>query len=187
MCFCDPPRKFLLGIRHAPRHIENGFGQTEARQLLSILMKVQLRTGDRWWLAVPPVAYRWALIGAYHDRLGHSGVSQTFAFVHQPFHWPGIKADIEAYIRQCHACQVRRLELQDVSHVGVPRMSGPFEHVHIDLAGPYELRAVATAPRRKKHGSTGTALSTQATGSAYVAITVDYFTKAARSSYPLLR
>ena len=72
----------------------------------------------------------------------------------------GIKADIEAYIRQCHACQVRRLELQDVSHVGLPRMSGPFEHVHIDLAGPFELRAVTTAPRRKKHGSTCTALST---------------------------
>ena len=107
------------------------------------VMRVQLRTGDRWWLAVPPVEYRWALIGAYLDRLGHAGISQTLAFIHQHFHWPGIKADIEAFIRQCHACQVRRLKLQDMAHVGLPRMSGPFEHVHIDLAGPFELRAVA--------------------------------------------
>ena len=62
-------------------------------------------------------------------------------------------------------------------------MSGPFEHVHIDLAGPFELRAVATAPRRKKHGSTRTALSTQATGSVYVAIIVDHFTKAAEFAF----
>ena len=90
------------------------------------IMKVPLRTGDRWWLAVPPVAYRWALIGAYHDRLEHYGTSQTLAFVHQHLHWPGIKADIDAFIRQCHACPVRRLKLQDVSHVGSPCMFGPF-------------------------------------------------------------
>jgi transposase InsO family protein len=146
-------------------------------------MKVQLRTGDRYWLAVPPVEYRWALLGAYHDRLGHAGASQTLAFVHQHFHWPGIKADIEAFIRQCHACQVRRLELQDMVHVGLPRMSGPFEHVHIDLAGPFELRVVSDSPRRKKHGATRAALSTHASGSAYVAIIVDYFTKAAEFAF----
>ena len=146
-------------------------------------MRVQLRTGDRLWLAVPPVEYRWALIGAYHDRLGHAGISQTLAFVHEHFHWPGIKADIEAFIRQCHACQVRRLELQDMAHVGLPRMSGPFEHVHIDLAGPFELRAVTDAPRRKRHGATRAALSTQACGSGYVAIMIDYFTKAAEFAF----
>lgn len=112
----------------------------------------QLCTGEPWWLAVPPVSYRWALIGSYHDRLGHSGVSQTLAFVRQNFHWPGPKADIIAFLRQCHACQVRRLEVQDVAHVGLPRMSGPFELVHIDLAGPFELRAVS-APRAARNMS----------------------------------
>jgi transposase InsO family protein len=129
------------------------------------------------------VEYRWALIGAYHDRLGHAGISQTLAFVHQHFHWPGLKADIEAFIRQCHACQVRRLELQDMAHVGLPRMSGPFEHVHIDLAGPFELRAVSDTPRRKKHGATRSALSTRVSGSGYVAIMIDYFTKAAEFAF----
>jgi hypothetical protein len=69
--------------------------------------------------------------------------------------------------------------VQDVVHVGVPRMSGPFDHVHIDLTGPFELRELATAPRRGKHGAAKTSLSTQACGSGYVARMVDYFTKAA--------
>ena len=54
------------------------------------IVRTQLRTGDRLWLAVPPVAYRWALIGAHHDRMGHAGVTQTLAVVHQHHHWPGI-------------------------------------------------------------------------------------------------
>jgi hypothetical protein len=62
-------------------------------------------------------------------------------------------------------------------------MSGPFEHVHIDLAGPFELRVVAAAPRRKTHGATRAALSTQTSGSGYVAIIVDYFTKAAEFAF----
>ena len=29
--------------------------------------------GTETWRAVPPLNYRWELIGAYHDRLGHAG------------------------------------------------------------------------------------------------------------------
>jgi Integrase zinc binding domain len=94
------------------------------------------------------------LIGAHHDRLCHAGISHTLAFLHQHFHWPGIKADVEAFIRQCHACQLRRLQLQDMARVGLPRMSCPFQHVHIDLAGPFQLRAEASQPRRRKQGIT---------------------------------
>ena len=46
------------------------------------LVRVQLRTGTHVWLAVPPVEFRWGLIGAFHDRLGHAGVNQTLAVLH---------------------------------------------------------------------------------------------------------
>ena len=146
-------------------------------------MHTQLRTGDRLWLAVPPVAYRWALIGSFHDRLGHAGVSQTLAVLHQHYHWPGIKADIAGFTRQCHACQVRRLELQFVTEIGVPRMSGPFEHVHIDLAGPFPLRTVVEPTGRGSRGRNKATLSTQVTGQAFIAVIVDYFTKAAEFAF----
>jgi transposase InsO family protein len=143
------------------------------------LSKAQLRSGDQVWLAVPPVEYRWGLIGAFHDRLGHSGVNQTLAVMHQHYHWSGMKADIAAFVRQCHPCQVRRLELHHVAEVRLPRMSRPFQHVHIDLAGPFPLRQVSVPAGRGPHGRTKASLSTTVVGSAFICIVVDYFTKAA--------
>jgi hypothetical protein len=143
------------------------------------LTKAQLRSGDQVWLAVPPVEYRWGLIGAFHDRLGHSGVNQTLAVMHQHYHWSGMKADISAFVRQCHPCQVRHLELHHVAEVRLPRMSCPFQHVHIDLAGPFPLRQVSAPAGRGPHGRTKTALSTTVVGSAFICLVVDYFTKAA--------
>ena len=45
------------------------------------LVRVKLRTGTHVWLAVPPVEFRWGLIGAFHDRLGHAGGNQTLGCV----------------------------------------------------------------------------------------------------------
>ena len=143
------------------------------------LARVPLRTGTHVWLAVPPVEFRWGLIGAFHDRLGHAGVTQTLAVLHQHYHWPGVKADVAAFIRQCHACQVRHLELYHVADVRLPRMSGPFQHTHIDLAGPFPLRQVSAPVGRGSHGRTKNTLSTEVTGQGFVCIVVDYFTKAA--------
>jgi Integrase zinc binding domain/Integrase core domain len=136
--------------------------------------RAQLRTGDRLWLAVPPVEYRWDLIGAYHDRLGHSGVSQTLATLHQHFDWPGMKADISAFVEVCHSCQLKHLSAEDVASVATPRMSEPFEHVHVDLAGPF-LRAAPQQSQRKS----ALKAAEPATQPAYVVVMVDYFTKAA--------
>jgi Integrase zinc binding domain len=126
-----------------------------------------LRTGQRLWLAIPPVEYRWGLTAAYHDRMGHAGINQTLHAMRQNFSWPGIKADVAAYVKQCHGCQVKNLEMETVIATRPPRMSGPMEHVHIDLAGPFEQRAAkqqqATNSRRSNKRS-----STEKTGTVYV-------------------
>ena len=101
------------------------------------------------------------------------------AVLHQHYHWPGIKADVAAYVEQCHACQVKRLELQQVAKIRTPRMSGPFRHVHIDLAGPFALRQVKAQPVKGRVGRTKATLSTERTGQACICLMVEYFTKAA--------
>ena len=100
-----------------------------------------LRSGEWRWIAVPPMEYRWGLNGAYHDRLGHAGISQTLTALRCHFAWAGIKADIAA--EQCHPCQVQRLEAKVGPQLVRPRMSAPLEHVHVDLAGPFPVRQVA--------------------------------------------
>ena len=128
------------------------------------------------WLALPPPRFRWGLIGAYHDRVGHGGVNQTLRALRMSFAWPGIKDDVAAYIAQCHPCQLQRLQHEQVPDPTYPCMSKPFEHLHVDLAGPLpykEVRAATAADRRK-----GTP-STEKTGTRYIGLIVDYFTKAA--------
>jgi hypothetical protein len=95
--------------------------------------------------------YRWNLIAAFHDRLGHAGISQTWADLHQHFHWPGLKADIAAFFQHRHASQVQRLELQTVPEQHLPGLSGPFGHIYIHLAIPVPLRQV-TRPQAKAAG-----------------------------------
>ena len=137
-----------------------------------------LRSGQRLWLAIPLVEYRWGLIGAYHDQLGHAGVNQTQHAMRQHYTWHGMKEDVAACVLQCHQCQVRHLKMEKVVNVTTPRMSEPMEHVHNDLAGLFEVKAVRddseTSPRRRKSASS---ITTQ--GKAWIAIVVDYFTKAA--------
>ena len=137
-------------------------------------------TGSGAWLAVPPVAFRWGVIGACHDRMGHGGMNVTLAAVQRHYTWPGIKADVQAFVRQCHACQIKRLENEEAFPAATPRMSLPMEHLHIDLAGPFALRTVKEdAAAMRGRSRTRNALSTQASGTAYVCLIVDYFTKAA--------
>lgn len=66
---------------------------------------------------VPPVDFGWGLIASYHDRMGHTGVSQTLALPDQQVSWPGMKSDVAAYVEQCHACQVKVHEQQQVADV----------------------------------------------------------------------
>ena len=58
-------------------------------------------------------------------------------------------------------------------------MSGPFRHVHIDLAGPFALRQVKAQPVKGRAGRTNATLSTERIGQAFICLMVDCFTKAA--------
>lgn len=136
------------------------------------------RSGAEVWAAVPPVEYRWGLIAAYHDRLGHAGINQTLRAMSEQYSWVGIKADVIAYVSQCHACQQRRLQAEAPAEPTRPEMSQPFQHVHVDLAGPFALRGVKSAGKTRTTG-----VSTEVVGKAYVLLVVDYFTKCAEFAY----
>ena len=122
------------------------------------------------WLTCPPVSYRWDLIAGVHDALGHAGVEQVLAYMHQFYHWRGIKADIARFIKQCDACQRRKLVMPPLPELQEPVMHGPFDHVHIDLCGPFptplvDVHGQITWPKNPPK--------------AWVVLMVDYFTKAA--------
>lgn len=135
-----------------------------------LLVNKARATQPERWLTCPPVEYRWDLIRCMHDSLGHAGVKQTTAWLKQSFFWPGLGSDVAMFVRCCDACQRHNLVLPQAPPLQEPEVLGPFEHVHVDLCGPFD------APDIDEKGRICMPEKPQ---KAHVVIMVDYFTKAA--------
>ena len=55
---------------------------------------------------VVPQHQRPALIRQAHDSLGHCGFYPTRRTLLNRFWWPNLEADVQQYVRTCHACQL---------------------------------------------------------------------------------
>jgi len=73
------------------------------------------------------------------------------------------------FVKCCDACQRRKLGMPQAPPMQEPEVQGPFEHVHVDLCGPFDTPVI------DEHGR----LSIPKPMKAHVVIMVDYFTKAA--------
>jgi RNase H-like domain found in reverse transcriptase/Integrase zinc binding domain/PHD-finger/Integrase core domain len=128
------------------------------------------KTGVPQWLTCPPLTYRWDVIRCMHDTLGHAGTRQLAASMKQHFHWRGLDRDVQLFVAQCDACQRRKLVMAQPPPLTEPIIRGPFEHVHIDLCGPFET------PVADLHGRLH---MPEKPIKAHVVLMIDYFTKAA--------
>lgn len=122
------------------------------------------------WRTCPPLAYRWDIIRSMHDALGHAGTRQLAAYLKQFFHWRGLDSDVRLFVAQCDACQRRKLVMAQPPPMTEPVIRGPFEHVHVDLCGPFET------PVADLHGRLH---MPDKPIKAHVVLMIDYFTKAA--------
>ena len=55
-----------------------------------------------------PTTLRLAYLNAFHDAMGHPGVSRTTALLRSRVYWPGMHADVQTYVRECHECTVAK-------------------------------------------------------------------------------
>lgn len=67
---------------------------------------------------------RMLLLEAYHASYfgGHSGIRATYHRIKQLFYWPGLKKQVEHYIRECPTCQITKAE-----HIHIPGLLNPLE------------------------------------------------------------
>jgi hypothetical protein len=47
---------------------------------------------------------------AFHSVGGHSGIHATYQRVKKLFYWPGLKSDVESFVKQCQVCQQAKHE-----------------------------------------------------------------------------
>lgn len=77
------------------------------------------------------------LIAGLHSSAvgGHSGIHATYQRIKRSFEWPGLKQDVESFVRQCETCQ--RAKHEHTAPAGklqpLPIPQGPWQDVTMDF------------------------------------------------------
>ena len=110
---------------------------------------------------VVPTALRPRVLYYSHDSKGsggHLGQKKTLDRLKQSFYWYGMSRDSDVYVKRCKTCKVNKKGNRTPrSALGTYQAGYPMERVHLDILGPIN-------PRSKS-------------GSAYILVMVDQFTK----------
>jgi len=95
-----------------------------------------------------PVSLRGALTQWYHTSLQHPGIKRMQATIKEHFYWPGMDAAIDAVVRVCPVCQKCKITaVKKYGKIPLPthRNYKPWEEVHVDLIGPWDVRYNSTS------------------------------------------
>lgn len=104
-----------------------------------VLSKIYLSRRQSSHAYVLPVSMREAVLKAYHDEFGHSGVNAMLQNIGLHFWFPNMREEIRTYVRGCHSCaarkpmrlaKIRSLDYEDF----IPDASEPpFTYCSLDL------------------------------------------------------
>ena len=109
---------------------------------------------------VVPAELRPRVLYYCHDSKGsgHLGQDKTLDKLKQRFYWYGMSRDSDIYVKQCSTCNKNKKgNRKPRGALGLYHSGCPMERVHLDIVGPIN-------PRSKS-------------GSAYILVMVDQFTK----------
>jgi hypothetical protein len=95
-----------------------------------------------------PVSLRGALMQWYHTSLQHPGIKRMQATIKESFYWPGMDAAIDAVVRACpvfQKCKITAFKKYGKIPLPTYRNYTPWEEVHVDLIGPWDVRYNSTS------------------------------------------
>jgi hypothetical protein len=95
-----------------------------------------------------PASLRAAILQWYHTSLQHPGIKRMQCTVKENFYWPGVDAAIETLVRACAICQQCKITaVKKYGKIPLPthKSLAPWEQVHVDLIGPWDVRYNSTS------------------------------------------
>jgi transposase InsO family protein len=108
--------------------------QVRACEVEGVSLSCDCSTGR--WRPLVPEADRLLVFKSIHG-VAHPGIRATRRMVTARFVWPGMRADIASWCRDCVACQRAKVTKQPRASVeAIPIPLRRFSHVHVDLVGP---------------------------------------------------
>jgi hypothetical protein len=89
-----------------------------------------------WLRPLVPEADRMHVFRSIHG-VAHPGVRATRRMIAARFIWPGMRANVAAWCRDCVVCQRAKVTKQHKAPVEpIPIPQRRFSHVHVDIVGP---------------------------------------------------
>ena len=87
---------------------------------------------------VLPSSVRQSVLKLTHDGYGgHLGRKKTYQKLLSHFYWPGMKKDVNNFVKTCHPCQlVGNRSVTPAPLHSIPVIHEPFEKVILDCVGP---------------------------------------------------
>ncbi|GBN24594.1 Retrovirus-related Pol polyprotein from transposon 297, partial [Araneus ventricosus] len=93
----------------------------------------------RWQLILPKSRIP-EVLRETHDSAsgGHFGVMKTLSKTRERFYWDRLRADVEKWCRECHACGARKgPKTRTKGHLQRYNVGAPFERMALDILGPF--------------------------------------------------
>ncbi|XP_015269762.1 PREDICTED: uncharacterized protein K02A2.6-like [Gekko japonicus] len=133
----DPVVSRVLGwvVRGWPEKTDPEFAAYATRRDELSAHKGCLLWGDR---VVVPHALRQRVLQALHEA--HPGIVRMKGLARSYVWWPGIDAEVEAWVKRCQPCQAVRPSPPGAPAQAWESTRTPWSRLHIDFAGPFPGR-----------------------------------------------
>ena len=100
----------------------------------SDILKRQLQfNGQTFYPIVLPRMLIGHVLELAHNKLGHNGISSTYAMLKRLYYWKGMKASIATHVKSCDICQKRNIQVVPYAKLHFDTATFPMEFISMDL------------------------------------------------------
>ena len=72
-----------------------------------------------------------------HKKLGHNGISRTYAMLKRLYYWKGMKVSVTKHVKNCAVCQKRNPQVVPCAKLHFDTATFPREFISMDLIGEF--------------------------------------------------
>ena len=102
-------------------------------RVMGLLYKHVTDSGQKFFALVIPKSWKYTVLVAAHDKLGHQGNTQTYYLIKRQYYWKGMNKDIWKYIAKCMLCHSEKVKIQNCPLQMTEIPNRPFDKIAIDL------------------------------------------------------
>ena len=102
-----------------------------------ILKRCLTLNGQLYYPIVLPHMMIGHVLELAHNKLGHNGISHTYAMLKRLYYWKGMKVSITKHMKNCAVCQKHNPQVVPYAKLHFDTATFPMEFISMDLIGEF--------------------------------------------------